>query len=211
MSDKCDWIKLKYTESAFLTSFSILLNYIYFLKTTFNISSSFHVRHWCQSCGWILLLIVLTTTVTPHLPHPDTPPTPTPAVRKSQWDCFIPCCVDIKVNEMKVGSRKPAPLVCDCQRCLTINLWPFFDLQDMTQSWPTQKAFGGNQTLFPNDAKLPSTHQKQSKFSLPHPMSGLLETFPCSFVVFWVASRPVSPVGLQLRMSRHPRLAPQKS
>ncbi|TNN04365.1 hypothetical protein fugu_001394 [Takifugu bimaculatus] len=48
----------------------------------------------------------------------------------------------------------------------------------MTQSWPTQKAFGGNQTLFPNDAKLPSTHQKQS---------------------------------LQLRMSRHPHLAPQKS
>lgn len=88
MSDKCDWIKLKYTE----TSFFILLNYIYSLKSTFNINTSFHVRHWCQSCGWILLLIVLTLTITPHLPHPTTPPTPTPAGRKSQWERFMLCC-----------------------------------------------------------------------------------------------------------------------
>lgn len=122
--------------------------------------------------------------------HHTPPPPPLRGGRVNESVSFF--AVNVKVNEMKVGSRKPAPLVCDFQRCLTINLWPFFDLQDMTQSWPTQKAFGGNQTLFPNDAKLPSTHQKQSKFSLPHPMSGLLETFPRSFVVFWVASRPVS-------------------
>lgn len=42
----------------------------------------------------------------------------------------------------------------------------------MTQSWPTQQALGGNQTLFPNDAKLPSTQQNQSKFSPLHLMSG---------------------------------------
>lgn len=48
--------------------------------------------------------------------------------------------------------------------CVKTNLWPFFDLQDMTQSWPTQQAFRGKQTLFTADAKLPST-QKQSMFS----------------------------------------------
>ncbi|CAG05789.1 unnamed protein product [Tetraodon nigroviridis] len=51
----------------------------------------------------------------------------------------------------------------------------------MTQSWSTQQALRGNRTLFPGDAKLPSAHQKQSQG------------------------------GLQLRMSSHPRLAPQKS
>lgn len=109
-------------------------------------------------------------------PHP-TPPPPLQRGRVNEIVSFF--AVNVKVNEMKVGSRKPATLVCDYQQCLTINLWPFFDLQDMTQSWPTQKAFGGTQALFPNDAKLPSAHQKQSQFSLPHLMSGLLETFPC--------------------------------
>lgn len=59
--------------------------------------------------------------------------------------------------------------------CVTTNLWPFFDLQDMTQSWPTQQAFRGNQTLFPGAAKLPSTHQKPSIFSPLHRMSGFLK------------------------------------
>lgn len=160
------------------------LNFI-FHTTKLHLFPKQHLKYQqlisCQTLVWVIWMNLTfncfnydcnpTFTTSHHTPHPR--------AKKRQWDCFILCCVEIKVNEMKVGSRKAAPLVCDYQRCLTINLWPFFDLQDMTQSWPTQKAFGGNQTLFPNDAKLPSTHQKQSKFSLPHPMSGLLETFPC--------------------------------
>lgn len=155
-----------------------------FPKNNFKSRDSFHVRHF-----WRHLVIVVwenltvlsilqyyNSTFTKHsfyLPL---------VVRKSRLACFLGDlhCVEMWWNKLKLDPvYQHLWYTSAIGWCVTTNLWPFFDLQDMTQSWPTQQAFRGNQTLFPGDAKLPSTHQKQSMFSPPHLMSGFLETLLC--------------------------------
>ncbi|XP_029315300.1 AF4/FMR2 family member 2 isoform X2 [Cottoperca gobio] len=91
-----------------------------------------------------------------------------------------------------LGDKGKLSIVCFILRCAYSqvtrsqhNSWAKDILEDMTQSWPSQQALGGDQAqriLYnPKEAKLPTAQQKQSRGDV------------------------------QLRMTRHPRVAPHKS